>query len=207
MRVAPTAVTVRRPTDAHARVPGITLLFVRPPLAVLAQLVDIVMDLFGHFGERYFAAARIVQISLRAPLVERVAARRNEGQRRRWGLRLLGRLDKALLARADEDGAFGARELRAALSDGQRHRRAVADIDAIDTFELRVHTSGLGVDARLCAAGAELQDGASAPQQDIGLAIESDEVDFRALVEAKDRTVGETDSDTRARMRPEPISR
>jgi hypothetical protein len=80
-------------------------------------------------------------------------------------------------------------------------------IDAIDTFRLRIDTSGGGVDARLCAAGAEFQDGASVPQQDVGLAIESDEVDFRAFVEAKDCTVAETDNDTRARMGPEPISR
>jgi hypothetical protein len=91
------------------------LLFVLPPLAVLAQLVDVVMDLFGNFGERYFASSRLVEIPLCAPSVESVAARHVEGQRRRRGPRFLGRLDKALLACADEDGAFGARELRTAL--------------------------------------------------------------------------------------------
>ena len=163
MRVAPTALAVRCPADAHARVPRITLLFVLPPFAVLAQLVDIVMDLFRKFGERYFAASRLIEIPLGAPLVECVAARCSEGQRRRWGRRLLGRLDEALLARAHKDRAFGARELRPALSDGQRHRHAVAHIDAIDTFKLRVRTSDGRVDARLCAAGAELHDGAPAP--------------------------------------------
>jgi hypothetical protein len=139
-------------------------------------------------------------------LFEGVAVRRIEGQWRRWELRLLGRLDEALLARSNKDGAFGARELRAALSDGQCHRRGVTHIDAIGPFELRVDASGGGVDARLCAARAELQDDASTPQQNIRLAIEGDEVYFRPLVESKDRTVREADGDTRARVCPEPIS-
>jgi len=206
MRVAPSAVTVRRPTDADARVPGITLLFVLPPLAVLAQLVDVVMDLFGNFGERYFAPARIVEIPFRAPLFEGVAARRIEDPWRRRGLRLLGRLDEALLARSNKDGAFSARELRAALSNGQCHRRGVAHIDAIGPFRLRVGASDGGVDTSLGAARDELQDNASTPQQNIGLAIEGDEVHFRPFVESKDRSVRETDGDTRARVCPHPIS-